>query len=237
MARFTHQGNGKRQFVRQMFSQIVDRYDFLNRSLSLGMDQKWRTALLNKMRLQSGIRMLDLACGTGDVGKLAASSIHPASLVGADPVLPMLRIAARKCPPLKTVCCESEALPFRTNTFDAITVAFGVRNFTDLELGLVEAHRALSPNGLLAVLEFALPATGIFRGFIKWYLKHVISLTGSLFHRREAYHYLNHSIHHFPAPPDFMRLLAEIGLSEINRAQYLGGLVQIYIGRKSAAAT
>ena len=236
MTRFPHQGSGKRQLVRQMFSEIVDRYDLLNRSLSLGMDQKWRTALLNNMNLQPGIRMLDLACGTGDVLKLAASSIHPASLVGADPVLPMLQIAARKYPPLKTVCCESEALPFKSNTFEAITVAFGVRNFTDLELGLREAWRTLSPSGLLAILEFALPAAGIFRGFITWYLKHIIPLTGSLFHRREAYHYLTLSIHHFPAPSDFMHLLEEIGLAELNRVHYLGGLVQIYIGRKAAEA-
>lgn len=236
MTRFVHQGSGKRQFVRQMFSQIVDRYDFLNRSLSLGMDQKWRAALLKNMHLQAGIRMLDLACGTGDVSKLAASSIRPASLVGADPVLPMLQIAALKYPPLKTVCCESEALPFGSNTFDAITIAFGVRNFTNLELGLREAQRTLSPNGLLAVLEFALPPAGIFRGFIRWYVKHIIPLTGSLFNRRDAYHYLTSSIHHFPAPQDFMDLLEGIGLAELKRVQYLGGLVQIYIGRKSAAA-
>jgi demethylmenaquinone methyltransferase/2-methoxy-6-polyprenyl-1,4-benzoquinol methylase len=236
MTRFAHTGSSKRQFVRQMFSQIVGRYDFLNRLLSLGMDQKWRTALLENMDLRPGIRMLDLACGTGDVSRLAAASIRPASLVGADPVLPMLRIAARKYPPLKTVCCESEALPFGSNTFDVITVAFGVRNFTDLELGLREAHRTLSPNGILAVLEFALPSTGIFRGFITWYLKRVIPRTGSLFRRGEAYHYLTSSIHHFPAPADFIHQLECIGLAELKCVQYLGGLVQIYIGRKSTAA-
>lgn len=194
MTRFIHSGKGKRQFVHQMFSQIVDRYDFLNRSLSLGMDQKWRTKLIDHMNLQPGFRMLDLACGTGDVSKLASKSTHPGSLIGADPVIPMLRTAAQKCLSLTTVCCESETLPFRSDIFDAIAVAFGVRNFTDLELGLREVHRTLSPGGICAILEFALPSSGVFRGFLTWYLKHVIPFTGSIFQRRKAYHYLTSSI-------------------------------------------
>jgi demethylmenaquinone methyltransferase/2-methoxy-6-polyprenyl-1,4-benzoquinol methylase len=219
-----------------MFGQIVGRYDFLNRALSLGMDQKWRRRLLDTVNLQPGQRMLDLACGTGDVSKLAGTRIQPGLAVGADPVLPMLQIAARKYPSLKTVCCEGEALPFGSDTFNVITVAFGVRNFSDLEIGLQEIYHVLSPGGILAILEFALPSEGIFRGFFTWYLKHVLPFTGVLFRRGRAYHYLTESIYHFPPPPDFLRLLGDIGLIELYREQYLGGMVQIYTGRKSAQA-
>ncbi|MFC1484362.1 ubiquinone/menaquinone biosynthesis methyltransferase [Candidatus Neomarinimicrobiota bacterium] len=236
MTSFIHHGAGKRQFTRQMFSQIVDRYDFLNRSLSLGMDQKWRSRLLDTVNLQPGFRMLDLACGTGDVSKLAGKRTQPGLVVGADPVPPMLQIAARKCPSLKTVCCEGEALPFGHGTFDAITVAFGVRNFSDLEMGLQEIYRVLLPGGILAILEFALPSAGIFRGFFAWYLKHVLPFTGALFRRGEAYHYLTESIYHFPSAPEFVRLLGDIGLVELYREQYLGGTVQIVTGRKSTQA-
>jgi demethylmenaquinone methyltransferase/2-methoxy-6-polyprenyl-1,4-benzoquinol methylase len=220
-----------------MFSQIVDRYDFLNRSLSLGMDQKWRRRLLDTVNLQPGLRILDLACGTGDVSKLAGKRTQPGLVVGADPVPSMLQIAARKNPSLEIVCCEGEALPFSHDTFDAITVAFGVRNFSDLEMGLQEIHRALLPCGSLAILEFGLPSSGIFRGFLKWYLKHVLPLAGILFRRGNAYHYLTESIYYFPSPQDFMRLLGNLGFAELYREQYLGGIVQIYAGRKSVQAT
>lgn len=215
-----------------MFSQIVNHYDFLNRSLSLCMDQKWRRGLLDAMNLQPGMRMLDLACGTGDVSRLAGKKTQPGLVVGADPVPPMLQIAAHKYPPLITVCCEGETLPFSQGTFDAITVAFGVRNFSDLKMGLQEIHRALVPGGILAILEFGLPTSGVFRGLFTWYLKHILPFIGVLFHRGKAYHYLAESIYHFPPPPDFVRLLGDVGFIELYQEQYLGGTVQIYTGRK-----
>ena len=232
MTRFVHYGRDKRRFVRHMFRDIVRRYDLTNRVLTLGMDIRWRHRLATVLDVQPGDHVLDLACGTGDVALQIGRCQPRCRVVGADPVPGMLSLAAEKFPPLITVCCESEALPFRGNAFQAVTIAFGVRNFSYLEKGLQQIYRVLAPGGRLGILEFALPDRGRCQRFYRWYLTRVLPRLGALFSRGYAYRYLTESIRYFPAPADFIDLLSSVGFTRLDTAQFLGGAVWIYYGRK-----
>lgn len=232
MTRFVHYGRDKRRFVRRMFGEIAQRYDLTNRVLTLGMDTRWRRRLAAILGVQAGDRVLDLACGTGDVALQIGRCQPHCRIVGADPVPGMLSRAAEKFPPLVAVCCEGEALPFRENAFQAVTIAFGVRNFGYLEKGLQQIYRVLAPGGRLGILEFALPDRGRCQGFYRWYLTGVLPRLGALFSRGYAYQYLTESIRHFPAPADFLDLLVSVGFTRMNTKQFQGGAVWIYYGRK-----
>jgi demethylmenaquinone methyltransferase/2-methoxy-6-polyprenyl-1,4-benzoquinol methylase len=215
-----------------MFDEIAPRYDFLNRLLTLGTDRRWRKHLVTAVRPQPGDRILDLACGTGDVARLAGKQQPESTIIGADPSPGMLRRATRKDQRLLPLCCESEALPFQDGSFQAVTVAFGVRNFSDLASSVQEICRVLAPNGRLGILEFAQPAKGRLRRVYHWYLTGILPLVGALFSRGYAYQYLPESIQHFPAPEDFTDLLISSGFSNVVTQQFLGGTVWIYLGRK-----
>ncbi len=232
MERFIHSGEGKRRFVRRMFGEIARRYDLTNRVLTSGMDIRWRRRLAAIIGVQGSDRVLDLACGTGDVALQIGRCQPHCRVVGADPVPAMLSLAAEKFPPLVTVCCEGEALPFRENAFQAVTIAFGVRNFSYLEKGLQQVYRVLAPGGRLGILEFALPDRGRCQGFYRWYLTRVLPCLGALFSRGYAYRYLTESIRHFPAPADFLDLLASVGFTRVDTGWFFGGTVWIYCGRK-----
>ncbi|UCH63098.1 MAG: ubiquinone/menaquinone biosynthesis methyltransferase [Fidelibacterota bacterium] len=232
MTRFIHYGGNKRRFVRRMFGEITRRYDLTNRVLTLGMDTRWRRRLAAILDLHPGDRVLDLACGTGDVALQVGRSQPHCRVVGADPVPAMLARAAERFPPIAPVCCEGEALPFRENTFQAVTIAFGARNFSCLERGLQQVYQVLAPGGRLGILEFALPDRGFCRGFYRWYLTWVLPRLGALFNRGYAYQYLVESIRHFPAPAVFLDLLASVGFTEMNTRRFLGGAVWLYYGRK-----
>ena len=232
MARFVHHGRDKRRFVRRMFGDIAHRYDLTNRVLTLGMDIRWRRQLATILDVQPGGHVLDLACGTGDVARQIGRCQPHCRVVGADPVPGMLSRAAEKFPPLVTVCCESEALPFRENSFQAVTIAFGVRNFSYLEKGLQQIYWVLAPGGRLGILEFALPDRGRCQRFYRWYLTRVLPRLGALLSRGYAYRYLTESIRRFPAPADFLDLLASVGFTSVITKRFLGGAVWIYYGRK-----
>ena len=232
MTRFSHDGEDKRRFVRRIFSEIIPRYDFLNRLLTLGMDVRWRKSLAAALEVQSGDSVLDLACGTG-AGARLIWRLHPGCrVIGADPVPGMLSRAQGKFPALAAVCCEAESLPFRDEYFRAVTVAFGVRNFSDLERGLQEIRRVLMPGGRFGILEFAQPDSGRLQGFYRWYLEKLLPRLGALFSRNDAYQYLPESIQHFPVPAEFVKLLGSIGFSEMGAERFLGGTVRVYYGRK-----
>ncbi|UCH10804.1 MAG: ubiquinone/menaquinone biosynthesis methyltransferase [Fidelibacterota bacterium] len=235
MTRFIHHGDDKRRFIRRMFAEIAPRYDLLNRLLTLGMDRHWRKRLAKAVRLESGERILDLACGTGDVARTIARQQPESIIVGADPVPEMLAWTSTRSLRLRTVCCESEALPFQDNSFRTITVAFGVRNFSYLDRSLQEINRILAPDGCLGILEFALPTKGRLRRFYHWYLTSLLPRLGALLSRGYAYHYLAESIRHFPGPEDFINLLASSGFSHVVTERFLGGTVWLYRGQKVSA--
>lgn len=211
-----------------MFGEIVPRYDLLNRLLTLGMDIRWRRRLAAGLRLQPGDSVLDLACGTGDLARQIVRRWTGCRIIGADPVPEMLFRALKKFPPLTAVCCEGESLPFLEDSFQAVTVAFGLRNFSSLEAGLQEVSRVLVPGGQLGILEFALPDQGALRGLYRWYLSSVLPHLGALLSRGYAYRYLPESIESFPAPEVLSRILDSIGFSRLNTRCFLGGTVRIY---------
>ena len=229
---FHHQGERKRRFVHTMFSQIVPHYDLLNRLLTLGMDLKWRKRLAISLRLQPGDQVLDLASGTGDVIRSIKRHQPDCLVVGADPVPAMLDRARAKLPQVRAICCEGESLPFPEGIFQAVTVAFGVRNFSYLESGLAEIYRVLAPAGQLRILEFALPRYGRLRRFFHWYLMRILPRLGALLSRGYAYQYLPESIQQFPDPADFASLLASGGFVSIETERFMGGTVWLYKGQK-----
>ncbi|MCH7521180.1 MAG: ubiquinone/menaquinone biosynthesis methyltransferase [Candidatus Marinimicrobia bacterium] len=233
MAQFVHGGRDKRRFIRHMFEEIVPRYDFLNRLLSGGRDMTWRKRLAAVVDLQPAERLLDLACGTGDVALQVGRRQPGAQIVGADPIPRMLDRALIKLPTLQPVCCESEALPFPDGVFQAVTIAFGVRNFSDLQEGLEEVYRVLARGGRLGILEFAMPEKGLLSPFYRWYLTKLLPRLGAMFSRGYAYQYLPESIAHFPAPGDFSDLLASIGFDHVNTEPFLNGAVWIYCAYKA----
>ncbi len=222
----------RRRFIRRMFGEIAGRYDLLNRLLTVGRDRYWRRRLVRLVDPRPGELALDLACGTGDLAATLVRAQPDCLAVGADPVPRMLKAARRKTPELRPVCCEAEALPFPADCFQLITIAFGVRNFTLLEVGLEELHRVLAPGGRLGVLEFAVPRNGLLAPLYRWYLTGILPRVGSLLSSGYAYRYLAESIQQFPDPDRFIRLLESIGFSGITTRKFLGGTVWIYKGIK-----
>ena len=225
------QGYQKGIDVPAMFDGIAHRYDLLNTLLTLGMDRRWRRALVKSLDLPEDGKVLDLACGTGDIAKALLRRWPGIDLVGADPALAMLQLAREKVPALQPVACVAEQLPFAGASFDAVTVAFGVRNFARTEAGLAEIGRVLKPGGQLAVLEFALADRGPFRRFFRWFLVRAIPGIGGALSRSAAYRYLPESIARFSSPDQFLQLLAECGITGIKTRYWLGGTVWLYTGR------
>ncbi len=218
----------QRRFVQRMFAEIVPRYDLLNRLLTLGMDIRWRRRLVAGFWLQPDDRVLDLACGTGDIARQLGRRWPACWIIGADPVPEMLSRASKKFPPLTAVCCEGEALPFLEGSFQVVTVAFGLRNFSSLEAGLQEIRRVLVSGGQLGILEFALPDQGVLRGLYRWYLGSVLPRLGAFLSKGYAYRYLPESIESFPAPALLSSILDSIGFSQLSNRFFLGGTVRIY---------
>jgi len=219
-----------------MFSGIVPWYDFLNHSLSLGQDVLWRRALVQGLRLPPGALVLDLAAGTMDVA-LALRQHHPqARVLGADFSLAMLRRGQEKLrrrgqTGIFPLAGDANALPFPDGTFDALTIAFGVRNLPDHTWALQEMHRVLKPGGMVAILEFVPPSRGWLARAYGLYLTRLLPLIGRLFSRHaSAYSYLAHSILHFPPAPEFARLLATVGFRDVCWQALTAGIVALFYG-------
>ena len=195
----------KKQQVAGMFDQIAFRYDFLNRFLSGGIDVYWRKRAIKELKSLQPRKMLDVATGTGDVAIMSYKFLKPETIVGIDISEGMLQLGRQKVANLllnKQIALQqgdSEAINFADNTFDAITVAFGVRNFENLQKGLAEMNRVLKPGGKLVVLEFSRPKQAVIKGFYNLYMRIVTPRIGKLISKnREAYKYLNDSVQKFP---------------------------------------
>ncbi|HEY0261795.1 MAG TPA: bifunctional demethylmenaquinone methyltransferase/2-methoxy-6-polyprenyl-1,4-benzoquinol methylase UbiE [Chitinophagales bacterium] len=207
----------KKEQVREMFDNIANNYDFLNRVMSLGIDRTWRTKAVNYIGETKPQMILDLATGTGDFA-IEALRLNPKQIVGLDLSEEMMEIGRKKATAHNAATIltfqqgESENMPFADNTFDAITVGFGVRNFENLEKGLSEMLRVLKPGGRVAVLEAARPMNFPFRQIFDVYYKYIMPLFGKLFSKdARAYSYLPESINAFPEGPKFVALLSKIG--------------------------
>ncbi|MBL7698890.1 MAG: bifunctional demethylmenaquinone methyltransferase/2-methoxy-6-polyprenyl-1,4-benzoquinol methylase UbiE [Chitinophagaceae bacterium] len=246
MTKFSHDtvvpyqrsGQGKKEQVAGMFDHIAFRYDFLNRFLSCGIDVWWRKKMLSKLRSLEPRTILDVATGTGDVAIMAAKQLNPEKITGIDISDGMLEVGRKKIAKLllnnkiELLRGDSEAINSGDDSFDAVTVAFGVRNFENLEKGLSEILRVLKPGGMLVVLEFSRP-TGAARWFYNLYMNNIAPFFGKLFCKdKEAYQYLYSSVKAFPEGKTFLHVLEQVGFHETSLNRLSLGICTIYCGRK-----
>ena len=231
--------SGKKEQVAKMFDNISHRYDFLNHFLSLGIDKLWRKKAIEMLRDSSPQVILDVATGTGDFA-LQAMSLKPQHISGIDISEGMLEVGRRKIRAknlqdtidLKTG--DSENIPFPENKFDAVTVAFGVRNFENLEKGLEEIHRVLRPGGKLIILEFSRPRRFPMKQLYNFYFKHILPRVGrAVSSDSAAYTYLPESVQAFPDVDDFLQVLNRIGYKNTRCNALTFGISSIYSATKS----
>jgi len=225
--------------VREMFAAIAGRYDLLNHLLSGNIDKRWRRLVARELRESvgsPGARILDVACGTGDLS-LALFEATGARVVGTDFCRPMLEIAARKTASRDTdiILIEGDALrlPFRDCSFEAVTIAFGLRNLSDVELGLVELLRVLKPGGYVAVLEFSKPVVPGFRLLFSAYFNRVLPFLGGLISGSEsAYRYLPDSVTRFPDQKELSSLMRKVGIESVEYENLTGGIAALHTGKR-----
>jgi len=222
--------------IRDMFSAIAPRYDFLNRLLSLGIDQGWRRTLSRMALRQDTKAILDVACGTGDVSLALRCKVPQARIVGLDFSQAMLDLAKVKIDQaqadIKLVAASAEEIPFSDAEFDLVTIAFGIRNVIDKKKALAEFYRVLQPHGRLAVLEFSQPQVAWLRSLYNFYFFKILPLVGGLFARRSAYSYLPESVAKFPSQDEFTGWLKEVGFSQCRYHSLTFGIATLYLAEK-----
>jgi demethylmenaquinone methyltransferase / 2-methoxy-6-polyprenyl-1,4-benzoquinol methylase len=231
----------KKQQVSQMFDNISKHYDFLNHFLSLGIDKIWRRKMIAELVEVQPKSILDVATGTGDVAinTLKQLKINDLHIVGLDISPEMLNVGKKKiitegfADRIDMVVGDSENLGFHDNKFDAITVAYGVRNFENLERGLSEMQRVLKPNGKLVVLEFSRPRVFPFRQLFNFYFKNILPSIGKLTSKdNRAYSYLYESVQAFPDGDNFLNVLEKTGFKNTKCASLTLGICSIYTAYK-----
>ena len=218
-----------------MFSSIAHRYDLLNHILSLGLDYGWRKRAAKRIKVQGKGRVLDLACGTGDMIRIALKgNPYIRQVAGADISYEMLKLARRKVKglPVHLLLARAEELPFKDGSFSSITVAFGLRNFEDRLRALAEMHRVLEEGGRAVILEFSRPQNRLFRAIYRFYLYRILPKVAGLFSREEAYIYLSLSIGKFPRPEEVGHLLGMAGFKGVSLRPLTWGTVTLYRGSK-----
>ena len=229
---------GKKEQVAQMFDTISGNYDGLNRVISFGTDIKWRKKVLAMVKSKNPTTILDIATGTGDLAILM-SETGASKIVGLDISAGMLEVGRKKIIEKKLTnkiemnLGDSEKMPFEDNSFDAITVAFGVRNFETLEKGLDEILRVLKPNGIFVILETSVPEKFPFKQGYKFYSKNILPLIGRLFSKDDsAYQYLSESASVFPYGEALNNILRKIGFIDVESHPQTFGVATIYAASK-----
>jgi demethylmenaquinone methyltransferase/2-methoxy-6-polyprenyl-1,4-benzoquinol methylase len=216
--------------VRTMFDRIAPVYDAMNRVMTMGLDLRWRR-LTAAAVVQQGDRVLDAACGTGDLA-LADVRAGAARVTGLDFSEQMLVRARKKSAAIEWLQGDMLALPFADGTFDAYTVGFGVRNVSDLALALGEARRVLRPGGRIAVLEITRPR-GILKPFFSLWFDKVVPLLGKVLPGGDAYTYLPASVRRFPGPDELADKLNAAGFTNVRYRRFAGGIVALHLGETS----
>lgn len=229
----------KKEGVKKMFDNIAPDYDKLNHILSLNIDKNWRKKAVRELADEARpLNVLDVACGTGDFTiEIARKVPHGSTVVGVDISDGMIAVGLEKLAKLgidatlKVADCE--ALPYEDNTFDRISVGFGVRNFEHLELGLSEMYRVLAPGGKLVILELSVPSNAFIRWCYKLYFLKILPFIGGLVSGdRSAYEYLPASVLRFPAPDKFMSIMKSAGFDVVEHRALTLGVCRMYIGKK-----
>ena len=232
-------GESKKAEVERMFDNIAPKYDLLNRVLSLGIDVQWRKRAIGYLKNNPPKDLLDVATGTADVAITAAKILNPAHIIGIDIANQMLDLGRVKIKAenleqiISLETGDSENLRFQADSFDAVTVAFGVRNFENLEKGIAEMYRVLRPGGRLVVLEFSKPHMFPFKQLYNAYFKYVLPLIGRLTSRDiRAYTYLFESVQIFPEGQDFLNILTKTGYQNPTCERLTLGICSIYSATK-----
>jgi demethylmenaquinone methyltransferase/2-methoxy-6-polyprenyl-1,4-benzoquinol methylase len=223
---------GKQRYVRRLFATIADRYDFITVFLSWGQDRRWKRRLIDLAGLTTSDRVLDLACGTGD---LVYAACPPAgSAVGMDVTFRMIELAVRKrrCG-TRFVVGDMHTLPFVAGRFDVVTTGYGLRNVSDLTKAVGEIHRVLAPGGRFLSLDFNRPRNPVARVAFVSYLTVVGSALGWALHRDpDTYRYIPESIRRYPGAEGVAQLLSREGFVGVRSIRVLGGLMAIHVARK-----
>ena len=227
------------QAVRSMFSGIARRYDLLNHLLSVNIDKRWRRLVREKLTdvlHDPNAVVLDVACGTGDLS-LELKRGADARVIGSDFCRPMLAVAKAKTSVLHLSVPYVEAdaldLPFAADSFDAVTIAFGLRNLSSVRVGLEELNRVLRPGGRIAILEFSTPVIPGFRGLFGFYFNQVLPrIGGAVSGSRAAYEYLPNSVSKFPDQNALVELMQSVGFQSVEYANLTGGIAAIHSGEK-----
>lgn len=229
---------GKKEQVAQMFDTISGNYDNLNRVISFGIDIKWRKKVLQIVSQSNPKIILDIATGTGDLAILMAQT-NAEKIIGLDISAGMLEVGEKKIAAknlsntIEMILADSENMPFEDNHFDAITVAFGVRNFETLEKGLAEILRVLKPNGVFVILETSVPEKTPYKQGYNFYSKNILPIIGKLFSKDNvAYGYLSESAAAFPYGEALNNILRKIGFIEVKHLPQTFGVATIYQASK-----
>ena len=227
----------KKKQVTKMFDNIAGSYDFLNHTLSLGMDNIWRKIAIKKLNNKPAT-ILDIATGTGDFA-ISASKYTNATITGIDISQGMLDVGVEKINRkgltnrIQLQLADSEKLPFQNNSYDAITAGFGVRNFEDLNKGLSEMYRTLKPRGIVAILEPSEPTHFPLKQFYNLYFHHILPFIGGIISKdKNAYTYLPDSVSAFPSENNFLTELNKVGFKECIHIPLTFGIVSLYIAIK-----
>lgn len=229
---------GKKKQVALMFDNISPKYDLLNHLLSFGIDRIWRRKAINLLKSHHPEQILDVATGTGDFA-IQALKLNPVSIKGIDISEGMINQGQKKIMERKLgnkielMLGDSENLPFKDNKFSAVIVAFGVRNFENLNKGLSEMYRVLNKNGKVVILEFSKPSKFPFKQVYNLYFKYILPIVGKMVSRdHSAYTYLPESVQVFPEGDDFLTILSNVGFKEVRCIPLTFGISSIYTGTK-----
>lgn len=235
----THlQGQERAAYVRDMFGRVAERYNLMNRLMTLGQDMKWRRFVVEKAALKPGDRLLDLATGTGDVAFEALRQVGQLWVVGADFSLPMMLVGRRE--PLgdavRWLGADALQLPFPDATFDAVTQGYLIRNVIDIPRAFAEQMRVLKPGGRVVVLDNSPPKRNLLRPFIQFYLRYVIPFLGRVISSHpEAYQYLPESTQAFKTPEELVRLMEAAGFRDVRYRTFMFGTMAVHWGYKPHA--
>ena len=229
----------KGEQIRSMFGAIAPRYDFLNRLLSLGIDRRWRRIAVGMVRCSPGGRILDIATGTGDVAlAIAAHTQSDVRITGMDFCPEMVDICREKVAAspfagrIVLAVAPCEEIPFPDDSFDSVTIAFGIRNVVDRPRGLAEMYRVLKPGGNAVILEFSTPVSPLFKALYHWYFLKVLPAIGGFFSQKSAYQYLPDSVLDFPSRTEFKGLMTRAGFRNPTHRDLSFGIAAIYCGDK-----